>query len=199
VLAVEVFGRSPDHDPKQDSTVRTEASRLRARLSEYYLGDGKDDPMIIELPKGRYVPVLRQSAARQEPTDPSTGRKHSWRRTWLVCGIACVLLAAGAALSWRLRHRNAPISIAVLPLINLSQEPNSDYFADGLTGEIIRDLSIIDGVVVRSQTSSFAFKGKPQNVREAGKQLNVERPAKGRLQRRLHCTAILTSLLGRLR
>jgi hypothetical protein len=84
VLAVEVFGRSADHDPKQDSIVRTEASRLRARLSEYYLGDGKDDPMIIELPKGRYVPVLRQSAARQEPTDPSTGRKHSWRRTWLV-------------------------------------------------------------------------------------------------------------------
>ena len=52
VVAVEVFGRRPDHDPKQDSIVRTEAGRLRARLSEYYLGDGKDDPVIIELPKG---------------------------------------------------------------------------------------------------------------------------------------------------
>ena len=113
VLAVDVFGRSPDHDPKQDSIVRTEASRLRARLSEYYLGDGKDDPMIIELPKGRYVPVLRQSAARQEPTDPSTGRKQSRRRTWLVCGIACVLLVAATTVLWRLQHRNAPISIAV--------------------------------------------------------------------------------------
>jgi TolB-like protein len=174
VVAIEVFGRRPDHDPKQDSIVRTEAGRLRARLSEYYLGDGKDDPVIIELPKGRYVPVLRQSVTTQEPTDPSTGRKHSWRRSWLVCGIACILLAAGTAVFWRLQHRNAPISIAVLPLINLSQEPNSDYFADGLTGEIIRDLSIINGLVVRSQTSSFAFKGNPQNVREAGRQLNAD-------------------------
>src|SRR5215831_14564188 len=61
VIAVEVLGRSPDHDPKRDSIVRTEASRLRARLSEYYLGEGKDDPLAIELPKGRYVPVLRQA------------------------------------------------------------------------------------------------------------------------------------------
>ncbi len=121
VLAVDVFGRSPDHDPKQDSIVRTEAGRLRARLSEYYQGDGKYDPVIIELPKGRYVPVLRQSVTRQEPTNPSTGTKRSWRRSWLVSGIACVLLAAGTAAVWRLQHRNAPFSIAVLPLINLSQ------------------------------------------------------------------------------
>ena len=60
VIAVEVLGRSPDHDPKQDSIVRTEAARLRVRLSEYYLGDGKDDPLVIELPKGGYVPALRR-------------------------------------------------------------------------------------------------------------------------------------------
>ena len=41
-------------------------------------------------------------------------------------------------------------------------------------GEIIRNLSIIDGLAVRSQTSSFAFKGKPQNVRDVGKQLDAE-------------------------
>ena len=52
VLAVEVFGRSPDHNSKRDSIVRTEASRLRARLSEYYLAEGKGDPLVIELPKG---------------------------------------------------------------------------------------------------------------------------------------------------
>jgi adenylate cyclase len=52
VIAVEVFGRSTDHDPKQDSIVRTEAGRLRARLNEYYCEEGKDDSLIIELPKG---------------------------------------------------------------------------------------------------------------------------------------------------
>jgi TolB-like protein/Flp pilus assembly protein TadD len=56
----------------------------------------------------------------------------------------------------------------------VSPDPANDYFADGLTGEIIRNLSIIEGLAVRSQTSSFAFKGRPQNVREAGKQLGVD-------------------------
>jgi TolB-like protein/Tfp pilus assembly protein PilF len=73
-----------------------------------------------------------------------------------------------------IQHRNAPISIAVLPLTNLDRNPDHDYFADGLTGEIIRNLSIIDGLAVRSQTSSFAFKGKPQNLQDVGKQLDAE-------------------------
>src|ERR1043165_2907384 len=59
VIAMEVFGRSADHNPKQDSIVRTEAARLRARLNEYYRGEGKDDGCVIELPKGGYAPVFR--------------------------------------------------------------------------------------------------------------------------------------------
>ena len=50
--------------------------------------------------------------------------------------------------------------IAVLPLQNLSDEPDSDYFVDGLTDEIIRNLAVIEGLEVRSRTSSFAFKGR---------------------------------------
>ncbi|MBV8847548.1 MAG: hypothetical protein JO307_32455, partial [Bryobacterales bacterium] len=52
LIAIEVLGRRPDHDPKQDSIVRTEAARLRARLGEYYVSEGKRDPVVIELPKG---------------------------------------------------------------------------------------------------------------------------------------------------
>ena len=66
------------------------------------------------------------------------------------------------------------MAIAVLPLENVSHDPANDYFADGLTDELIRNLSIIDGLVVRSRTSSFAFRGKPQNVREAGRQLGAD-------------------------
>jgi serine/threonine-protein kinase len=179
VIAVEVLGRSPDHDPKRVSIVRTEAARLRARLSEYYLGSGKDDPLVIELPKGRYVPVLR-TVVPLVKTEIETGTLSSkppakpWlRRVWLAAAITDLAAGLTAAGWWR-AHRSAPIPIAVLPLHNLSPDPSSDYFADGLTGEIIRNLSIIEGLAVRSQTSSFAFKGKPQNVREAGKQLAAD-------------------------
>src|SRR5690242_19803824 len=59
VIAVEVFGRKPDYDPKRDPIVRNEASRLRARLSQYYAEEGKADPLIIDLPRGGYVAVFR--------------------------------------------------------------------------------------------------------------------------------------------
>ena len=81
------------------------------------------------------------------------------------------------------QHQKAPIPIAVLPLTNLSQDPANDYFPDGLTDEIIRNLSVLDGLAVRSQTSSFAFKGKARDVREAGRQLDVEYILEGSVMR----------------
>jgi hypothetical protein len=63
LIAVEVFGRPPGYDPKRDPVVRAEASRLRARLAEYYQNEGKHDPVIIEIPKGGYRPRFRDVSA----------------------------------------------------------------------------------------------------------------------------------------
>jgi hypothetical protein len=59
VIAIEVYGRQPDYNPKLDPIVRTEARRLRVRLSDYYKGVGADAAVIIDLPKGGYVPGIR--------------------------------------------------------------------------------------------------------------------------------------------
>src|SRR5437762_2085870 len=165
VIGIEVFGRKPGFDAQQDSTVRSEAARLRARLAEYYAGEGKADRLVIELPKGGYTPQFREPAALNTTHDEPK-RRPQVPMMVVLAGLAVVSLAAGW---WLLQHGKAPIPIAVLPLTNLSQNPADDYFADGMTNEIIRNLSIIDGVAVRSQTSSFAFKGKPRNVRDAGR------------------------------
>src|ERR1700760_3683718 len=61
VIGVEVFGREPGYDTKADPVVRTEARRLRTRLREYYNGSGAGDTIVIDLPKGRYVPVIQLS------------------------------------------------------------------------------------------------------------------------------------------
>src|SRR6516225_7882634 len=90
VIAVEVLGRSPDHDPKQDSIVRTEAARLRVRLSEYYLGDGKDDPLVIELPKGGYVAALRPGVAGRAPVPQDRSSPRRWIRA--AVAVACVVI-----------------------------------------------------------------------------------------------------------
>ena len=182
VVGVEFFGRRPDYDVRQDSVVRTEAGKLRARLAEYYVAVGAADRLLIELPKGGYKPVFRQI---EQATVPVPGGVGSWRRvwTWLSAALAGCALALAAAWWQGIQHGKAPISIAVLPLINLDQNPASDYFADGLTGEIIRNLSIIEGLAVRSQTSSFVFKGRPQNVRDAGRQLDAEYIVEGSVLR----------------
>jgi serine/threonine-protein kinase len=166
-IGVEVFGRSPDYDPKVDSTVRSDAVRLRARLSKYYTTEGSQDPIVIDLPKGGYIPTFRQPEVVPDVQQPRQ------RRRWLVVGLAGLAACVTAVGGWWVLHRDGPIPIAVLPLVNLSQDPANEYFADGLTDEIIRNLSIIDGLAVRSRTSSFAFKGKSRNVHEIGKELAV--------------------------
>ncbi|MGD1097040.1 MAG: hypothetical protein ABSB35_34255 [Bryobacteraceae bacterium] len=176
VIAVEVFRRGPDHDPKQKSIVRTEAARLRARLNEYYLGEGKKDALIIELPKGGYVPVFRAAPADPPMTAPAEAGTSSRRRTrlWLLAALAGLLMGGLAAgWWWSSMHQPAP-AIAVLPLRNLSQDSANDYFVDGLTAEIISNLSIIDGLAVRSQTSSFALRGQSENIREVGRRLEAD-------------------------
>lgn len=183
LIAIEVFGRPPDYDPKRDPIVRAEASRLRARLGEYYLGQGKDDPLVIELPKGGYVPVIRGEPETSESAPAAESVKPARRRRWAVTAFACPVVVVSAVGWWLLHPQNAPIPIAVLPLINLNQDPSNDYFADGLTGEIIRNLSIIDGLAVRSETSSFTFKGKPRNARDAGKQLEADYLVEGSVLR----------------
>jgi len=102
----------------------------------------------------------------------------------LTAGLvtASVLLATATAWWW-FGHKSAPIPIAVLPLENLSHDPASDYFADGLTDELIRNLAMIEGLSPRSRTSSFAYKNKPLDVREIGKQLGVEYIVEGSVLR----------------
>ena len=181
LIAIQVFDRRPDYDPKQDAIVRTEAVRLRARLRRYYAGEGSRAPVIIELPKGGYVPAFREG----EPAGEMNARQRSRLRTrlWMIVALAAFVVAIAAVGWWRLHFGNAPVPIAVLPLVNLSQNPAEDYFADGLSGEIIRNLSIIDGMAVRSQTSSFTFKGKPRNLREIGKQLAADYVLEGSVLR----------------
>lgn len=167
VIAVEVFGRKADYDPKLDGIVRTEAVRLRARLDKYYAAEGSQDPLIIELPKGGYRPVFRE-----RPSLHPVRKARSVWIPWVLVSLAALALAAGT-IWWRTRPSGVPITIAVLPFENHSQNPASDYFADGLTDEIIRNLSVIEGLTVTSRTSSIALKGKVNAV-EAGRQLGAD-------------------------
>ncbi len=76
-----------------------------------------------------------------------------------------------------------PPSVAVLPFVNMSADKDNEYFSDGLAEELINALSKVEGLRVASRTSTFAFKGKNEDVRTIGKQLNVRTVLEGSVRK----------------
>jgi TolB-like protein/Tfp pilus assembly protein PilF len=88
-------------------------------------------------------------------------------------------------------------SIAVLPLINRSADPENEYFSDGMTEEIINVLGKVPGIQVASCASSFTFKGKEVDVRQVGQKLGVSTVLEGGVRKvgnRIRVTAQLTDV-----
>ncbi len=74
-------------------------------------------------------------------------------------------------------------SIAVLPFVNMSPDHENEYFSEGITEEILNALARIDGLLVTSRTSSFAFKGKNEDIREIGRRLGVKTLLEGSVRK----------------
>jgi len=108
-IGVEALGRDPRFNPQIDPIVRVEATRLRRALERYYSGEGRDDPVVIDLPRGSYAPnVVRRvpgSPAGAGPSRPSV--LSAVRGTPLRVALGVLLIAALAA-----------VGIRVLPWLN---------------------------------------------------------------------------------
>jgi serine/threonine-protein kinase len=155
-IAMEVFDRTSDYDPNIDAIVRVEARRLRAKLKAYYEdGPGTADPVLIALRPGSYVPIFRRLDSRQ-PSDR------------LEIGVA---IPPGCA------------SVAVLPFVNMSPEPEQDYFCDGITEEIVNSLTRVSGLNVIARTSAFQFKGVSVDIRDVGQRLGADLVIEGSVRK----------------
>jgi hypothetical protein len=112
-IATEVFGRSPEFDPKFDSTVRVQTGRLRAKLAEYFSTEGLDDEVVIEIPKGSYLLTFHVRKAGEVVSDrvpptpehralptPAIGRSH-----WIAAIAAGIFVIVAALISGLLRYR----------------------------------------------------------------------------------------------
>jgi hypothetical protein len=116
-IGTAVFGRPADFDTSHDTLVRVHASQLRKRLQQHFTSDGASEPIIIEIPKGTYVPVFREREPRPEP--PTNGRASAVaapvarpRATTVLASVVVVLLGCCAWLgieAWGLRQRLAMI------------------------------------------------------------------------------------------
>jgi len=163
------------------------------------LEDDADHPRFLEtLPRRgyRFIAAIEQtgpisSVAKIEasitPATVHSRQKAVWLR--LLAGLVAVVLIALA-----LRYRNTRSyedtaknndiqSIAVLPLANLSADPNQEYFSDGLTDELITELTKTSNLRVISRTSVTGFKDSHKSSREIGSELQVDAIVEGTVER----------------
>jgi hypothetical protein len=115
-IGVEAFGRPPDFDPKTDTIVRVQIHRLRQKLKEYYDSEGRHDPIVVEIPKGHYLPTFEPLVAagssssesetsskpfsrppeiriKDETADVLSTRSRGWTRVRIVVVALCALAA----------------------------------------------------------------------------------------------------------
>jgi len=168
------------------------------------LNDSAGNPRFIEtLPRRGYrflAPVQAVNAAEDVPnlieTPPAEPAPEAgelpeakgvlWSPFWKRSGLT-LLLVLGISTVWMLRPKNGPAlvirSLAVLPLENLSHDPTQDYFADGMTDELITELGQISELRVISRTSAMAYKGARKPLPQIARELNVDAVIEGTVLR----------------
>jgi TolB-like protein/Tfp pilus assembly protein PilF len=201
-VALEVFDRPETFDPTVDPLVRIEAARLREKLHEYYWADGRNDPIHIDLPKGTYTPQIefrqpttpdprpdRPNATTAELSQGPAASQPPSRKTpvgFLIATIAVLFALLAGFTAWRWWAPSAPLSekasIAVLPFENIGKDPKWDRFADGVTEDIVTDLSHSKDLFVVARNSTEVYKGKPADVRTVGRDLGVRYVLEGSIQ-----------------
>jgi TolB-like protein/DNA-binding winged helix-turn-helix (wHTH) protein/Tfp pilus assembly protein PilF len=189
-----------------DQAVNIAIAKLRSAL-----GDSAENPRYIEtLPKRGYrfiadVSVVDADAQTKKPESaapdlPGTEPRHELQtagltvapkhRLWPTRRITVVLalvLSLPILAVWLFRSRGRPPagihSLAVLPLDNLSGDASQDYFADGMTDELITDLAQISALRVISRTSVMVYKGARRPLPEIARELNVDAVVEGTVLR----------------
>jgi adenylate cyclase len=86
--------------------------------------------------------------------------------------------------------------LAVLPFVNMSADPENEYFSDGITEELLNALTKVEGLQVTSRTSAFAFKGKHDDIRDIAIQLNVDRVIEGSVRKSGNRVRITAQLIN---
>lgn len=188
-IAQDVFGQTDPEVAQTSTVVSVEARRLRRKLADYYRVAGTNDPVIIEIPKGTFVPVFRDVStlivtpgAKESPTKR--------RRMGVYLTILVALAANLSILSILLWNSNSQISgssgyalkqpaIAVMPFRNATGSPLNDAFAAGLTEDITTDLARLNEIDVISYSSTILLRDQNLTPDEIGKTLKVSHVLQG--------------------
>ena len=171
--------------------------QIKHKLSLGFEDMGPQEVKNIAEPVSAYRLVPGQNSvapAATATTKPSIKRR--WRMP-AIAATAVVIIAAGGLTVWRpwepgiepasVENMAFPLpdkpSIAVLPFTNMSDDPAQEYFVDGITEDLITDLSKVSGLFVIARNSTFVYKGRPVTVRQVAEDLGVRYVLEGSVRR----------------
>ena len=219
MIGAELFGRPVSYDTGSDSVVRVRASELRKKLNRYYSTECAGEiPLRIELPSGSYVPHFCFANEQERPApqtatpeaevknppaaaDAPPQKRFSRRQIWLLVAVLGTLLLGVSAYiagrAWQKTHTplGAIHAVAILPLENLSGVASQEYFADGMTEELINDLGQVSTLRVISLTSSMSYKGSKKTLPQIARELGVDAVVEGGVLREGDQVRISTQLI----
>ena len=165
-----------------DNGLNTAVNKVRSAL-----GDAAENPLFVETlgRRGyRFIAPLESPPAAPPVAVEVPDRRP---RPVLTAAIALVLVAAVSVVAlrrWPRRGSVPPItSLAVLPLVNLSNDPEQEYFADGMTDALITDLASIRALRVISRQSVMAYKGSRKSLPQIARELDVDGVVEGSVAR----------------
>jgi TolB-like protein/DNA-binding winged helix-turn-helix (wHTH) protein len=198
-FAVNAARRAVDDDGKAQAVIRTFPRRgfrfvaplIEAQVEEVIDEAGTDDPL---------TPRQKALSSSDGPPDGTAATRPGAARRWRMPAIAVavlVIIATGGLLVWQpweptlmsasVENTTFPIhnkpSIAVLAFQNMSDDPDQEYFADGMTEDIITDLSKLSSLFVTARNSSFQYKGQAVGVKQVGRELGVQYVVEGSVRR----------------
>jgi TolB-like protein/Tfp pilus assembly protein PilF len=154
-IALKVLSKKQDFNPQVDPIIRIHAGRLRRALNEYYLVEGKNDRLVISIPKGAYVPVFTENK-------PEVQAPLSTKKTELPA--------------------RKKITVAVLPFSNSGADANTEAFADGLAEHISTELTRYSELSVISYYSCRNIISRITDIKEAGLVLDAQYILTGTVQ-----------------
>jgi adenylate cyclase len=174
-------------DPGGICISKTAFDQIETKLPLGYEYLGEQTVKNIAKPVGAYRVLMEPRVTGVEEIE---GRKAGpLRGMAILVGAVAVLVVAVAVGIWNFYFRSPPMepaslekmafplpdkpSIAVLPFVNMSRDPEQEYFSDGITEEIITALSKVPRLFVIARNSTFTYKGKPVKVQKVAEELGV--------------------------
>ena len=170
-IATEVYGRKKSFDPQQDPIIRIEAGRLRRRLNTYYSSEGKDDQIIIDVPKGGYVPHVR---------DRLVSEKDDRKKSNVSLADCREQIRDDTRARISTFNFTKPI-IGVLPFISLGMSTIPTFMLDGFSDEISSGLALFQEIGVIDYYSMAQFRGQTTDIKKIGQQINANYVISGSL------------------